>query len=229
MRWKLRDDPHLDQFRDGMLIHPLAPIYTVPLLSPAEAKAIVSYITGGEFTRHRSTVYNTDGTMREDTFFRDCHSYAWEAIAPYATMLRHRTNEMVQLAGEYYGLPPITEAIPLDPFQILDYGPGGKFKAHADSHMFDAASNSWTVANKNRKLSFVLALCDQSDNPQGPHEFSGGGLNFTNVINEQGEIYHLKPKAGVAVVFPSTPPAMHEVVPVIKGRRISVVNWFDYR
>ena len=80
----------------------------------------------------------------------------------------------------------------------------GCYKAHIDSRTSDLPHN--------RKLSFVVQLSD-------PSEYEGGQFKLHNyydpvVINKN---------KGLVVMFPSY--TLHEVTPVTKGERYSLVGW----
>lgn len=85
-------------------------------------------------------------------------------------------------------------------YQILRYGEGQFYKQHTDS--FKAQP---------RSVSCSFALND---------DFEGGGFAFFN--NE----FHYKSKKGSVLMFPSNFMYPHEVLPVTKGTRYSIITWF---
>lgn len=64
-----------------------------------------------------------------------------------------------------------------------------------------------------RKLSFVMFLNDES-------EYEGGKFLFQDFNSD-----HIKQKAGTIIVFPSF--YVHQVTPVTKGDRYSLVSWVE--
>ena len=91
----------------------------------------------------------------------------------------------------------------IEGFQFTEYNaPSGHYGKHVDN-VYNA-----TV----RKLSFVLQLSD-------PKDYEGGELqlHLCDVPNV------MKKEQGTVVVFPS--PTLHEVTPITKGRRYSLVGW----
>jgi len=87
--------------------------------------------------------------------------------------------------------------------QFTVYEPGGFYEFHEDSAK---------VGNNHfRKLSIVLTITDPSDYEEGYFEFEGGVQPETRA-------------RGSIIVFPSF--VKHRVVPVTKGTRYSLVNWF---
>jgi PKHD-type hydroxylase len=63
-----------------------------------------------------------------------------------------------------------------------------------------------------RKLSFVLQLSD-------PKNYKGGELQIH--LGETPNV--MKKEQGTVVAFPS--PTLHEVTPITKGKRYSLVGW----
>ncbi len=75
------------------------------------------------------------------------------------------------------------------------------------------------LVNKVRKLSVTINLCDK-------HEYEGGNLKFDFGPHSEKERFHecveIRPK-GSMIVFPSF--IHHQVTPVTKGTRYSLVLW----
>jgi len=93
---------------------------------------------------------------------------------------------------------------------FLRYGPGGFYKPHRDRGKSDA----WPAAAE-RCVSVVLFL-----NSVGPGrgDLDGGALHLIDTGVE------IAPLAGQLVAFPSE--TLHEVMPVARGSRDVVVDWF---
>lgn len=87
--------------------------------------------------------------------------------------------------------------------QLARYEDGGFFDWHMDFGSGDIS---------NRKLSITVQLSD-------PDEYEGGELQF--MINQKAVT--APREKGTAIIFPSF--AMHRVLPVTKGCRMSVVGW----
>lgn len=90
------------------------------------------------------------------------------------------------------------------PFELLRYGPGGKFDTHIDTIYGHPALEY-------RRVSMVFYMND---------EYEGGELLFPR------QRVMLKPAAGTLVLFPSGFDYPHTAVPVQKGTKYSVVSWF---
>ena len=91
-------------------------------------------------------------------------------------------------------------------FQILRYGPGGKFDWHCD---YGIAPNKevW------RKLSLSCQLSD-------PEDYKGGALVLVDYCNQHCEIPRSK---GASIVFDARCP--HRAESITEGERIVLVGW----
>lgn len=92
----------------------------------------------------------------------------------------------------------------MEMIDYLEYHSGdeaGKYDAHIDGNI-----------NSNRKLSFSVLLSD-------PSEYEGGDL----IIYEGKSPMIIPKKRGMITFFPSN--VLHEVTPVTKGVRRSIVSW----
>jgi len=91
----------------------------------------------------------------------------------------------------------------LEGFQFTNYtAPGGKYGKHVDS----------TLGIPIRKLSLSIQLTD-------PKKYKGGELYL--YPDEEGKV--MEKEQGTLVLFPSY--VLHEVMPVTKGERNSLVSW----
>lgn len=84
-------------------------------------------------------------------------------------------------------------------YYILKYTEGCFYKQHSD-----ASSRS------HRSLSIIIILNDT---------FEGGEVSFFN------DTYSIKPQKNLAIVFPSSFMFPHQVKPILKGTRYSIVTW----
>lgn len=93
----------------------------------------------------------------------------------------------------------------IESLQFTEYGENynGFYKKHIDS-LYESSSS--------RKLSFTLQLCD-------PDDYDGGNL----LLHTGKDVIDLPKNKGSISFFPSW--ALHEVQPVIKGTRYSLVGW----
>jgi PKHD-type hydroxylase len=107
-------------------------------------------------------------------------------------------------ANEQYrfDIKPIQEMIQLS---IYDESVQGFYTWHTDTSIYDMT----------RKISISIPL-------SGPSEYVGGELQFMGAGGQSWTV--LQPK-GAAIVFPSF--ERHQVTPVTKGRRYSLVIWVD--
>jgi predicted 2-oxoglutarate/Fe(II)-dependent dioxygenase YbiX len=104
--------------------------------------------------------------------------------------------------------------------QFLRYRVGDFFVAHQDGNTGLLLSER----EQSRKISVVILLNSQSEIP-GAGSYGGGSLVFSEWRpgRTQGQ-YCLKGEAGTLIAFPSE--TTHEVTPVTRGERHSIVSWY---
>jgi SM-20-related protein len=115
--------------------------------------------------------------------------------------------------------------------QVLGYESGSFYLRHSDdsSELRDADGETIgfrTVAPE-RKLTTVLFTTSYTPHPTDTDHFNGGELLFNYLCDEHGNTITLRPEAGDMVVFLSNPYFSHEVLPVHKGFRLSLVQWHN--
>ena len=98
---------------------------------------------------------------------------------------------------------------PLEPLQVLRYGPGDYFVAHQDGNTPLIHDDT-----RHRRVSLSLLLSAVGD-------WTGGELVF---LGRDGSRRTADAAAGDAVAFRSE--TTHEVTPLRDGERLSVVAWF---
>jgi len=102
----------------------------------------------------------------------------------------------------------------LPPMQFTEYDESylGEYKMHQDVFWVNPGTT-------HRKISLVLQLTD-------PSEYEGGDLLFhhTGFPPTDGDMKEMK-KKGTVIAFPSF--LFHQLTPVTKGKRRSLVAWFE--
>ncbi len=115
--------------------------------------------------------------------------------------------------------------------QMLQYKKGFFYNKHADdsSELIDEKKNTIGFINvaPQRKITTVLFCTTCEDTINNEYSFSGGELVFNYLYDKNNKQIKLKPKAGDMVVFPSNPYFSHEVLPVLDGYRLTLVQWHD--
>jgi SM-20-related protein len=115
--------------------------------------------------------------------------------------------------------------------QVLEYTKGSFYIKHADDSNDVVDDKGRTVGfvpvAPQRKLTTVLFVTGYDDTADDMDHFRGGELLFNYLYDESGEQVMLRPKAGDMVVFPSNPLFSHEVLPVIAGYRLTLVQWHN--
>jgi SM-20-related protein len=104
--------------------------------------------------------------------------------------------------------------------QFLRYQVGDFFVAHQDGNTglirLDTESD--------RKISIVIFLNRQTDEPI-PGTYCGGGLRFSDYRAKPGQ-RELEFPAGPGMMVAFRAELTHEVTPVIRGERYSIVSWY---
>jgi PKHD-type hydroxylase len=140
---------------------------------------------------------NVDKSIRNCTVYQASPEQQQEDLA----FIFERIREVVVTANQRHFHFDLTG--PIEPMQFLEYN--GEDEQHYIAHS-DRDYN--TIA---RKLSLTVLLTD-------PEEFEGGELRFPYARDMK-----IKPTRGSVLLFPSF--TIHEVTPVTKGIRNSLVMW----
>ena len=113
--------------------------------------------------------------------------------------------------------------------QVLEYLKNSFYVMHSDDSSMLYKNNElvgFTPVTQQRKITTVLFTTSYDENTS-ENTFIGGELLFNFLYDENGNEVKIKPKAGDMVVFLSNPYFTHEVLKVLEGRRISLVQWHN--
>jgi SM-20-related protein len=100
--------------------------------------------------------------------------------------------------------------------QFLRYREGDFFVAHQDGN-----TGLLRLDTEQRRVSVSIFLSRESELP-GPNNYSGGSLVFRAPADR--EQFRIVAEPGTLVAFRSE--TTHEVTPVTRGERLSIVSWF---
>lgn len=127
--------------------------------------------------------------------------WLYPAVEQHEWIFRKLETAINEINDNYYQF----DLRRLDALQFTRYGASntGHYRAHPD--------NGATAPN--RKLSFSVQLCD-------PTDYEGGQLIFHHQAPRQ-----MPRSKGKIIFFPSY--LLHEVLPVTKGTRYSLVGWVE--
>jgi predicted 2-oxoglutarate/Fe(II)-dependent dioxygenase YbiX len=106
--------------------------------------------------------------------------------------------------------------------QFLRYGEGDFFAAHQDR----GGDGKGARFARQRQVSAVIFLNDET-NEARPDTYEGGALTLFGLLDSNdGRSVGLPVtgEAGALIAFPSE--MLHEVTPVTRGQRFTVVSWF---
>lgn len=144
-----------------------------------------------------------------ETIYRDAFAVAQQKIEAYFTLAMTTPTAL----------------------QVLEYTRGDFYQKHADdsSELLNDQGNTagFVCVVPQRKLTTVLFTTSWNAQPHDAYSFSGGELVFNYLYDAQENNIVLHPKAGDMVIFPSNPVFSHEVRPVKKGYRLTLVQWHN--
>jgi PKHD-type hydroxylase len=106
----------------------------------------------------------------------------------------------------------------LPPLQFTQYSEQyqGEYKLHMDLDWLDANGIASQYGHQ-RKVSAIVQLSD-------PNTYEGGDFEFGHEVREKPNCHEIR-KQGTLMAFPSF--LHHGVRPVTKGKRYSLVGWFE--
>jgi SM-20-related protein len=106
--------------------------------------------------------------------------------------------------------------------QFLRYREGDFFAAHQDR----GSDRKGAEFAQQREVSAVIFLNDETDEP-GPDTYEGGALTLFGLLDagdDRDVGLPVQGEAGALIGFPSE--MLHEVTPITRGERFTVVSWF---
>ncbi len=159
-------------------------------------------------TYGRSTSGSIDETVRRTAQVKP----STETVEQVRKRLADRRKEI----GAHFG----TDLGDVEDPQFLRYRVGDFFVAHQDGNTGLLRLDR----ERSRKVSVIIFLNSQSDMPEAG-SYSGGSLVFSEWRpgRTSGEL-RLSGEAGTLVAFASD--TTHEVIPVTRGERYSIVSWY---
>lgn len=102
-------------------------------------------------------------------------------------------------------------------FLVYDGDKEGRFRRHWDDAFHDGEGR-FHYLSPQRKFTTITLLND---------DYEGGYVELDTVLDPQGQHFKMKLQPGSMLIFPSDQRFPHEIAPTTKGRRRSVVAWFD--
>ena len=147
----------------------------------------------------RATVHSGVGEVKTEV---RRSSISWLDISPESAWVFKKLSYVgASLNAQYYG------------FDLIGFGEGLQLTNYDDA---DEGMYTWHqdyAALVSRKLTLVVQLSD-------PSEYEGGDLQIST-----GPVHTVKKQRGFITAFPSW--ALHQVTPVTKGTRQSLVAWIS--
>ena len=190
-------------------------IQEIKVLDNKDLKIINDYIDTLDFATN--TVFNTNGTVREDTSIRSSTGTAMNEN-DVATKLLHEkiNNALIKYKNRLFNYDLVLDCYPVigatatssyrEEIQVLEYTENQKYNWHYDACP-DPNSEFY-----HRQISIVLYLKD---------DFEGGATKFKMVPH-----YEYRPKAGYGLFFPSNWCFTHCSTPLESGKKRVAVTWY---
>jgi len=145
------------------------------------------------------------GSGKSDTSIRNCYN-SWIKPNEYTNWIFERVSNILLSNNEKFFQFDLTmlECIQFTYYSSEMDGDGGHYKSHIDSCY-------WNLPH-NRKLSMVIQL-------SSPDEYEGGDLLIQGSYNPSV----VRKEKSFGITFPAF--VLHEVTPVTKGERYTLVAW----
>ena len=190
-------------------------IQEIKVLDDKDLKIINDYIDTLDFAVN--TVFNKNGTVREDTSIRSSTGTAMNEN-DVATKLLHEkiNNALIKYKNRLFNYDLVLDCYPVvgatgtssyrEDIQVLEYTENQKYNWHYDT-CADPNSEFY-----HRQISLVLYLKD---------DFEGGATKFKMVPH-----YEYRPKAGYGLFFPSNWCFTHCSTPLESGKKRVAVTWY---
>ena len=190
-------------------------IQEIKVLDDKDLKIINDYIDTLDFAVN--TVFNRNGTVREDTSIRSSTGTAMNEN-DVATKLLHEkiNNALIKYKNRLFNYDLVLDCYPVvgatgtssyrEEIQVLEYTENQKYNWHYDA-CADPNSKFY-----HRQISLVLYLKD---------DFEGGATKFKMVPH-----YEYRPKAGYGLFFPSNWCFTHCSTPLESGKKRVAVTWY---
>jgi SM-20-related protein len=136
-----------------------------------------------------------------------------DAVAIVESRLLAARNRVAERFG--------VELTGVEPLQFVIYGEGDYIRRHVDRTPYPDDQHH----SRHRRVSAVICLNSQSPAP-GAAEYAGGTLAFYEPWEPGDEPKPVKlgGEEGTLVAF--SPDMLHEITPITRGERFSIVTWF---
>ena len=164
----------------------------------------------------RARVYDRGWNYRERAALRS--TLQVEVGDSTDSLVRAKLLDLRPLLGRHFGV----ELSDCQPLTYLIYGPGDFFEPHKDESQRPGAPEHV----RRRRVSAIVFLSDEDWGGRGG-EYAGGSLGFYGLLKDPRCAHvglPLKGRAGLLVAFRSD--VFHQVTPVTRGERYTVVSWY---
>ena len=182
--------------------------YWMNAFSAAECELIIK--TASKLPTNQATI-GIDSKPADEDFRRSIIRWIDHTVNPEYTWIHDKLWKLqISINRDWFGF----NVTNLPPIQFTEYDGSykGEYKSHQDVFWLPHG-------NTHRKVSLVVQLTD-------PNEYEGGNLRFEKINNYPGDgDNESMRKQGTVIAFPSF--VYHRLEPVTKGKRYSLVGWFE--
>lgn len=168
------------------------------LLNQEELSAVLQLVNQAGFADGKTTASDNAASVKQNLQISAENNFHAQQIGQIVLQALSRNREFQSAVMPKMILPPLVSL----------YQPGMHYGVHVDSPLM---GNQFTIRTD---VGMTLFLSE-------PESYEGGELE---VMSESG-IKQFKLSAGSAVIYPTT--RLHEVKPIVSGKRIAVVTWMQ--
>lgn len=165
------------------------------------SQALIGEVKNNSIVRESILNLNQNKNSNEDVSYRN-NKISWIDMNDDNKWLYNKVKELILTVNQKF----LFDLTDLEVLQYTVYETGEFYKKHIDTE------STLFVGDACRKLSFSVQLTD-------PKEYEGGEL----LIHTSENAIVASKEFGSITFFPSF--LLHEVVPVTKGKRVSLVGW----
>ena len=192
-----------------MLNHPSSYINIDNWLHPDECKQIINYgINFGRFNKP-STGYAAPGPSKINPKTRNGKLYFFS----HEDVNKKILSKIQEVNKEFWNL----DLYNIEPLQLSIYDVDDHYSWHRDQEFAGKHNPRHRDKDLVRKLSFSINLTEYM------RDYEGGDLEINNGNPAGPAVVGPLRKQGNGTIFLS--PTMHRVLPVTRGRRVSLVGW----
>lgn len=197
------------------------PYWTAQVLTPQECDQVYHAVVARYNQKQLARVYQWNGQGDELNFAARYTHYYSNDILPAGLNVEARFAEAVNTACAQWWKKSAT---PVYSSQVLGYEEKCQFATHCDNSIH--TGQTWQQNDPTRDITALLYISECVPTAVVPNQYSGGELVLPNILDASGNATIIYPKKGQMVMFPAHPVFRHQVLPITRGYRVALVNWW---